>query len=295
MKKILFMLFAAAAFVACDDDVTREPSPVTSPDCQQVYFSSQNEESVVLTPDQLAAGYVVNIAVARNQTELAASVPVKVLSTNEEIFTIPETIEFAAGDAVATLEVAVSTETPDGAYSFEISIDGEDYYDPYTKFDGAVTYKFGLSIEQWENLGMATIRDDFLTSLYNVPFPEWQCECWTRSTKPGYICLKNAWTSEYPYNEPGDYEEGDVWFYVDITDPNAVKIPAQNLRFCWDPADGNFCIFTMSPGTLKDGVITFPQNGLAIGLLIYTGGKAGWYANTSGKFAIAMPGYELPE
>lgn len=288
------MFLAAMAFVACDDDVTREPSPEVSPDCQQVYFDASNDSNLVLTPDQVAAGYTVDVLVKRNFAYAAASIPVVATVSAEGIFEIPETIEFADGDLEATLQIGISPETPDGSYSMSLLFEGDEYLDPYTKFDGSVTYSLSLELEAWENLGMATIRDDYITGAFsNTPISTWQCECWTRSTMPGYICLKNAWTSTYPLNEPGDYQEEEHWFYVRISDPTQVLIPQQYLGFDW--GYGEFCIFTMEYGTLVDGVITFPVNGLAIGMRDYTSGQPGWYCNASGLFAIALPGYEIPQ
>ncbi|MDO4758933.1 MAG: hypothetical protein Q4A18_06705 [Rikenellaceae bacterium] len=296
LKKYAYLLTLAAVafgFAACSEDrADYEPAQPVSPDCQEVYFASSNPTKVDMTSVEAATASI-PVVVSRTYASGAASIPVKLISASEGAFNVPETIEFADGEEQVTLDITMNTPLADGDYSFEIAIEGDEYVNPYTQL-GSYAYALTVTIENWEKLGMATIRDDFLTTLYNTGMPVWQCECWTRSTMPGYICLKNCWTSEYPFNAPGEYEEGDVWFYVNIANPNQVIIPSQDLRFCWDPADGNFCIFTMAPGTLKDGVITFPTNGLAIGLTIYTGGKAGWYANTSGMFAIAMPGYDIP-
>ncbi len=306
MKKILFMFLAAMAFVACDDDVTREPSPEVSPDCQQVYFDASNDTKLVLTPDQVAAGYTVDVLVKRNFAYAAASIPVIATVSAEGIFDIPETIEFADGDLETTLQIAISPETPDGSYSMSLLFEGDEYLDPYTKFDGGVTYSLSFELEAWEYLGMAQIRDDIVTTFFSVSNVVWECECWTRSTMPGFICLKNAYTSTYPYNEPGNYQEEDHWFYVKIDNPNKVALSANAVEptgSFWAPqymgfnrGYGEFVFATLKgqEGTLVDGVITFPAKGLLIAMLEYN--DAGlYYANGSGLFAIAMPGYNIPQ
>lgn len=302
LKKYAYLLTMAAmafGFAACSEGgADYEPAQPVSPDCQEVYFPSSNPTTLDLSSIE-AQTAVFEIVVARNYAYAAASIPVKVVSVDmladgeTPAFEIPETIEFADGALKTTLNVSVNGPLADGVYGFNIAFEGEEYLHPYKMFDGGVAYGLKVSVENWENLGMATLRDDYITGAFNAPNSVWQCECWTRSTMPGYICLKNAWTSTYPLNEPGQYQEEDHWFYVNISNPAEVVIPDQYLGFDW--GYGEFCIFTKKPGTLVDGVITFPVNGLAIGMRDYTSGKAGWYCNASGLFAIALPGYEIPQ
>lgn len=290
---LLTMVAMAFGFAACSEDgADYEPAQPVHPDCQEVYFASSNPTALDLSSIE-AQTAVFEIVVARNYAYAAASIPVIVESVDmladgeTPAFDLPETIEFADGEQETTLNIKMNGPLADGVYGFSIAFEGEEYLHPYKIFDGTVSYGLNVSVENWELLGMATLRDDYITAVFNAPNSVWQCECWTRSTMPGYICLKNAWTSTYPLNEPGDYQEEDHWFYVNISDPTKVVIPQQYLGFDW--GYGEFCIFTMKAGTLVDGVITFPVNGLAIGMRDYTGGQPGWYCNASGLFAIVLP------
>ena len=144
-------------------------------------------------------------------------------------------------------------------------------------------------------LGVGQIRDDIVASVFNVQNITWNVEIYEHADHPGSIFLKNAYTSAYPYNEPGDYRTEDVYFEINIADPDQVVIPTQLMGFDWDPTQfGEMLVGTVQPGTLKDGIITFPTNGLAIGLMIYTEGQLAFYANSNDQFAVAMPGYEIP-
>lgn len=150
--------------------------------------------------------------------------------------------------------------------------------------------------EPYVLLGKGLIRDDIITSLFDVECVEWEVEIYENTNQPGYIFLKNAYTSLYPYNEPGDYVTEDKYFIVNIADPNKVVIPTQGLGMDWNPTDyGEFIVGTAAYGTLKDGVITFPVKGLLVGMMIYSEGQFGWYANTNGMFRIAMPGAVLTD
>lgn len=106
-KKLAYMsalAMLATGIAACsdDDDYTRA-KPVPE-DCMQVYFSELNESAYELAPDVLASTKI-DLSVMRLQTADAASVPVKVYQTGD-IFVVPATVDFAAGQATATLSVS---------------------------------------------------------------------------------------------------------------------------------------------------------------------------------------------
>ena len=176
---------------------------------------------------------------------------------------------------------------PEGARQLTITFEGDEYLDPYTQLNGHVYYTLDLNVESWVNLGMGQITDDFMTGLFGAPSVTWEVEMWTRSSMPGYLCIKNAYTSTYPYNEPGDYQEETHWWYINIADPNAVVMETQYMGFDW--GYGEFFFGQLKNGTLVNGVITWPVKGLAIGMPEMTGTALGYYGNQSGLFKIVMP------
>lgn len=281
------MLLAAAAFAACsDDDITRDPSPVVPDNCQNVYFSSENPTELTVSPSDLADASF-DIVVSREVTANAASVPVKVIETTEA-FLFANTIEFAAGASEAVLHVELNPDAASGQHRLIISADGDEYANPYKEFDGGyVLFDLTLTIEAWKYLGIAMYTDDIITGAFSVDNLTWEVEAWTRSTMEGYVCLKNVYTWNYPYNDPGDFQEEDHWFYIRIEDPDKVYIPTQYLGFDW--GYGEFLVGTLAYGTLKDGVITFPVDGLGLGMRDYTNGAMGFYANSNGLFKVVLP------
>lgn len=284
--------FAALAFgtAACSDDDGYKVAEPVSEDCQEVYFPSSNPAEALISPAEVGE-FTLNVKVRRNLAYEAASIPVKVLEGTSDVFVIPETIEFAEGEAETSIAIGLNPDTEGGEYALSIGFEGDLYLDPYKIFEGHVLYSYVLTIESWENLGMAQITEDMLTSTFGSPNVTWACECWTRSTMPGYICLKNAYTSTFPLNDPGDYQEEDHWFYVNISDPEKVYFPAQYMGFSWNPAYGEFLFGTLADGEgkLENGVITFPAKGIAFGMRIYTEGKLGFYGNQNGRFKIVLP------
>lgn len=285
---LLMLIAVAFGFAACSDDDGYQPAEPISEDCQQVYFTSSNVTNMQLASNEIATT-TINVEVARIYASAAASIPVKVLAT-DDIFNIPETIEFAEGAETTTFAITLNEGQPEGERMLSITFEGAEYLDPYTKFDGHVCYALTLNVESWENLGMATITDDMIAALFGISNVTWQCECWTRSSKPGYICLKNAYTSTYPYNAPGDYQEEDHWWYIDITDPSKVYLPKQNMGFDW--GYGEIFFGPQAYGTLVDGVITWPVKGLAVGLPALSGTNYYTYGNVNGLQKIVLPSAE---
>ena len=298
LKKYAYLLTMAAmafGFAACSEGgADYEPAQPVSPDCQEVYFVSSNPTTLDLSSIE-AQTAVFEIVVARNYAYAAASIPVKVESvdmlvdgeTETPAFDIPETIEFADGELETTLNISMNGPLADGVYGFNIAFEGEEYLNPYKVFDGAVSYGLKVSVENWEFLGMAQITDDMMTGLFGVSSVTWECECWTRSTKPGYVCLKNAYTSTFPYNEPGDYQEEDHWWYINITNPAQLLLETQYMGFDW--GYGEFFFGALQYGKMENNVITWPVKGLAIGMPDMTGTSLGYYGNQSGAQKIVLP------
>ena len=104
MKKyIKIAIFGVLSWAlgACSDSVERDPSPTVSPDCVGAYFSETNTYNYELDP----AITSITLTVGRDKSDAAVTVPVKVLSNSDNIFVIPESVSFAAGESETTLEV----------------------------------------------------------------------------------------------------------------------------------------------------------------------------------------------
>lgn len=285
------LVAVAGLFTACVEDT--EIAPGEFAEGPQVHFLSDATTDFTLTAEDEA----VEIPVVRVETEGLIEVPVMAVVAEEdvELFTVPTSVVFADGVADSSIEVAFDRASmEDGkSYSVTLTLDDPTMTTPY----GASSVVLNFTVpEPYVLLGKGLIRDDIITSLFDVECVEWEVEIYENTNQPGYIFLKNAYTSLYPYNEPGDYVTEDKYFIVNIADPNKVVIPQQGLGMDWNPTDyGEFIVGTAAYGTLKNGVITFPVKGLLVGMMIYSEGEFGWYANTNGMFRIAMPGAVLTD
>ncbi|MBP9018280.1 MAG: hypothetical protein KBG04_00470 [Bacteroidales bacterium] len=104
---------------ACEDEVKREPSPETNPNSSNVYFASSNSASVVLGVS--ATNF--EVIVAREKTAAALTVKLKTESIYGDLFTVPESVSFAAGEAQKSISIACGDLDLMKSYHFAIEID----------------------------------------------------------------------------------------------------------------------------------------------------------------------------
>lgn len=299
MKKLYRILAASvaaiAALTACNQE---EYTPGAVPDGVQVYFSKENTTNFILNEP------VTNIKldVLRVDDSEDKTFIVEVTDTNNVFFDkdINDVeVAFKKGEKNASLSIPVDmSKLEDGnSYYLNAVIKDEKATTPY----GLSDFTFKVTVpEPYVLLGTATLHEDILTAWYNVEAGnEWTCEVYTNTKKPGMLFFKNAFTSKYPYNDPGDYVEEDKYFEINVTDPDNVWVPLQGLGCDWGKGefqvvsliDKYFNTTTNYYGTLKNGVISFPVKGL-----LGARGEDGWYyMNSSGKFVIWLPGAILTD
>lgn len=133
----------------------------------------------------------------------------------------------------------------------------------------------------WKSAGFFNYTDDVVGSLFGNDPITYPVEVLVNEEQPGIFRMKNPYGAGFPYNEPGDYVEGDVFVDIDASDPESVFIPEQYLGVDW--GYGEMAIGTQAPGTYADGMITFPENGLAV-----FDDDGGYYANQNGAFCLDL-------
>lgn len=163
MKKYLFLLLAAAAFAACDDDVTREASPATSDDCQDVYFSVENDVKATVKPSDTE----LMLLVKRSIADEAAEVPVRVSTIAPDCFILPETVSFAAGEKEAEYVIGMTEAMEpfnEYAITFEIAPEYADYYTE--KADGSARWNLSVMKSDFQPYAKCV----FVSALFSKPF-----------------------------------------------------------------------------------------------------------------------------
>ena len=150
----------------------------------------------------------------------------------------------------------------------------------------------------WNSLGKGTLTDGFLLPDWSMEDATVACDVYEEQTTPG-LYMVTGFQLElaaifYGVEDPSEllpYEgENANWWnaeiVVDATDPAAVKIEQQQYGIYTNGTYQYPLIWSIADGTLADGAITFPANGLVVG---YTGNGKAYYANPNGTFKITLP------
>ena len=280
---LMALVAAAVGFTACSESNDYQVGAVETGD--RVYFSTEAPSTYTLTQTTSS----IEVPILRNTTEgeWEAAIALEVAdAAYASYFSVEPYVTFEDGANQATAVVAFDrANLADGAsYTLTLNITDATLQSNYA----LSSYTMTLVVpEPYVLLGTAVIREDILTTFFSVQNIEWEVEAYENTNRPGFIFLKNAYTSMYPYNEPGDYRTKDVYFEINIADPDAVEIPQQLMGLNW--GYGEFVTQSIAPGTLKNGVITFPTKGLVIAMLEYN--NAGfYYSNSNGMFRVCLPG-----
>ena len=286
IKKLLYFLAVAGTTMfasSCTDDL--EYNPAGQPSGQQVYFAVDLAETINLEENSSS----VTIPVSRVVTKEAASF--SIFATEESgLFTIPSTVDFAAGESTANLVITYtySALTQDQAYSCTLTIGDTENTSPY----GMTSYEFSLiAPSPWTSLGMATYTEDVITAAYGIDNVSFEVEIQQSDNNEGMYRLKNlyrAGTGLFSFYNFKDATgaASDYYITIDCTNPDAVTIAEQPLGFTIVGL-GELRLFSTAAGTFKDGVITFPKNGLS---LVIPTVSDNFPTNGSGLFRLVLPG-----
>lgn len=130
INKYLFLAMAGSmlTFAACSDDIERDPSPIVDPDCQGAYFAADNTYEYELDPESPMS---FTLTVGRANTESAATIGIEVLANSENVFEIPESVSFEAGQSTATITLNFPNAEIGTSYNYELKLE-EGSYNPYS-------------------------------------------------------------------------------------------------------------------------------------------------------------------
>lgn len=107
---------------ACEDEITRDPSPEYNTSSANVYFASSNKPSVAIGVN--STGF--DITVKRENTTTAQTVKLKTESAYGDLFTVPESVTFAAGEAQKVVTITCGDIELWTSYHISIEIDGNE-------------------------------------------------------------------------------------------------------------------------------------------------------------------------
>lgn len=301
---ILLTLLAINTLYSCGEDEP-EYTPAEKLSSAQVYFPETNSSSIELS----STANSFDITIARIKTDDAVTVPLTVTGT-EELYTVPSSVTFPqdASTAIITVTYDPNQIGFDKFSELTLKIGDENYTTVY----GLSEYKFEVGIPSpWETRGTATFIEDFLTTFYGVENSPYGVEIQENLLQPGFYRLVNPFGENYPYNDPGDWDDSQNWYLeIHAEDPTAVYMNMQETGMSW--SYGMFSVGSLAgyymergqtleevkaagyTGIYEDGVITFPANSMLISMANYNEGKL-YTANSNGAFRVAMPGVVLAD
>ena len=300
---VILVLVGMTAMFSCQDDA---PDYIAAEkiDSEQVYFPSTISSNVALS--SLENSF--DIIIARVKTDNAITVPLTITG-NDGLYNIPSSVTFAQGESKATLKITYDAAEIGFDNFSDLSIK---IGDEYTSVYGNSEYLFKIGVPSpWESLGDATYADDYVSTWFGVGNDEYKVEIQENLLQPGLFRLVNPYGAAYPYNEPGDWDDSQDWYFeINAVDPTAVFINLQEVGMDWGYgmfSFGSIAALRMSQGktleevkedgltgTFENGVITFPVGSLLISEAGYNDGAL-YGTNGSGAFMVIMPGTVLAD
>lgn len=293
MKKYILPVVAlmSIALASCSDDNDYTPGPQS----QGYYFPNESVTEVYFGED--ATQFV--FTVMRTDAEEAATVNLEVVEESG-LFNVPSAVSFAAGENMADVTVTFDASKLDYTdYAFTISIPENQKY-----LYGLTDYEFIAGIDpqfRWEDYGECTYTDDIISPLFGLPVPTYDVPVQRHMSIAGLYRLVNPYGEHFPYNEPGDYDESNNYYLtIHAEYANAVYLDLESTGCDWGP--GLMYTYSMAGynldnglslsdvvkkglcGTLVNGVITFPVDGL---LMVMDGGL--YKGNMNGQFKVELP------
>lgn len=305
MKRFKFIYLLAAVVGALSFASCQHPYADWAPGAQDanmgVYFPET--KNLVVTAEDTS----VDIPVMRNNAAEKATVSLRYEDINScGFFTVPSSVEFAAGsnESKITITFDGTQLVPGVEYPILIKLHGDDA-SQYGISENI--FKIGIA-EPWISLGQGFYRDDIFTNPYQInPGSLVPVEVFQHELEPNRYRVNPFAANAIPYilgGVPEDivYSEEAGYLELILAEDGTVTMPAdgcptgfkmdlggglENMWVVPYPMDGS-----AAPGHFENGVFWFttPSN-----MVFMSDSGNGWYANTNGLLAIALPGYEITD
>ena len=254
--------------------------------------------------------------------EFAAISTVKGTDVAKYLMTVVGADEDADAAIQGMLEgtVPCDTLTETGLYTYSMTTSGK-YRAPAITFDAeenvlgtySTEFEFYLSSEgnPWQSIGYAVYTDDIVLPAFSNQPMSYYVEVLENKKQPGMFRMVDPYGPEQPlFSYASSYEYGS-YIDIDATDPQGVWIEGWQSTGLDVANNGLMSVTSMAwyqankdgatkedakaaglCGTYADGVITFPVDGLLVGI-----GTKAYYGNRNGAFALDMTNLleSLPE
>ena len=302
MKYLRYIIIAviSLAFASCVEEQYAPGEPDLD-NCQGFYFPQDGAGDYMLDPSDPT---VMEFKAERKNDQGEVAIQVKV--SNDSIFKVSE-IFFEDGQKTTKFKVDFSAAKTGIKYTCTISVDDPEYVSQY----GLESNELTISIlrASWKHLGKGLWRDDFMSSGFSCakPYLETECDVYEREDMPGFYRIENVYTAEYLAElVDGTPATAADWagyimepsILLNATNPAKAYFDLSKLGFTMGQY-GEVFIYSYVPeiygptiageyGSVKDGIITMPKQGVVFELSAY----GALLANQTGKFRLVLPGYK---
>ena len=298
-KYFLMLAMVAFGLTACEEEVKREPSPDF--DGKKAVFFPISEEAKEVDPKDV---FEHEIMIVRTSKAAEATIKLKVQENTSKVFTVPESVKFAAKQDTTTFKVKFPKAKIDSTYTLVITLD-DAVSDPYRVEHP--TYQLTINVAKWNDVTdkVAVVFDGITNVFYGVGNPGWYCPYQRKDNADGSfdIRLLNVYTrlpeykdgdydspiadkfgiyGGYPYNYPEDVDsEGTYNMTLHVAKNGAATFDAFALGMTWSygafygahaPSAGQG-VFNKA-----DQSITFPGGSVLCAMSGYKDGA--WYSGT---------------
>lgn len=182
------------------------------------------------------------LTVGRSNTESAATVGIVQVNNTENIFQIPESVSFEAGQAEVPLQISFPSAEIGVSYTFELAL-AEGTFDVYNSF---TSIKGEVIRIKWNPLETAICIDGLVSNFFAAPYPvahyvdaEYaslpggiERVRLTNPYKPATAIDENGIYVGYPNNVDADMVNNDVTMTIEINSDGA-SIAQTGLGFDW--------------------------------------------------------------
>lgn len=290
-------------FSGCTEEV--DYTPAEKLNGAQIYFPTTMASQIDLSNTETS--FIVEVSRANTDSDITANLNV----TNESgLFTIPTSVNFAAGESTAKLSIGYDPEALgfDNYQTITIAIADETYTTPY----GTSTYTFKAGIPApWTSLGTATFYDNFLfMNSYEVEIQQNDLDPSTYRLVDPYSegLAAEGYPTEGAQSEYVEFKllkPGDKLNDITITMEGLVYFPAYCTGFYNTSNDYNQNVDAHHPSDFTDfqdeaywtysKVIQSQADGspaiVQLAPFYYMNGIGGWdYSTTDNMVRIIFPG-----
>lgn len=294
---IAIVILATSFFVGCkeyEDDVT--PGNQAPDGCLGVYFPSSNKANFELMPTDETQ---ITLTIARTDSTGVFEAPLTVEINDSSVFVVPETVSFADGQKEVEFIVTFPTAGEGIAYTLKVAFTDADNINPYgvgipyvetsviriqwVEVEDPMVYVDGTFAAYWavdtkpmyvhaEKAMLGGVVRYRFKNAYQVSYPgDWNSDQSDWIPVPDADGIYNG----YYYNWPGDFDDTKDWYTTieveseDGLSGDAYMFP-HDIGAAWSYGMISIGTYTASDGTLiygtvKDGVITFPEDALFYG------------------------------